>query len=170
MVINEERRTIMNIFYLHKDPMICAELHCDKHVCKMIIEYAQLLSTAHRLLDNNHNVYKIAHVNHPCTKWVRENKSNYKWLSMMWYFLCKEYTYRYGKTHLTEKKLIKELLSSPKNISDGQLTKPPQCMPDDVKTNCTISAYKNYYKKYKSYFAKWTNRLIPDFMGENNEK
>ena len=86
------------------------------------------------------------------------------------YFLCKEYTYRYGKTHLTEKKLIKELLSSPKNISDGQLTKPPQCMPDDVKTNCTISAYKNYYKKYKSYFAKWTNRLIPDFMGENNEK
>jgi len=41
----------MNIFYLHKDPDICASYHCDKHVLKMIIEYAQLLSTAHRMLD-----------------------------------------------------------------------------------------------------------------------
>ena len=41
----------MNIFYLHKDPVESAKLHCDKHVCKMIIEYAQMLSTAHRMLD-----------------------------------------------------------------------------------------------------------------------
>lgn len=41
----------MNIFTLHQDPFICAQQHCDKHVVKMILEYAQLLSTAHRLLD-----------------------------------------------------------------------------------------------------------------------
>jgi len=41
----------MNIFYLDKDPIKSAEMHCDKHVVKMIIEYAQLLSTAHRVLD-----------------------------------------------------------------------------------------------------------------------
>ena len=41
----------MNIFYLHKKPEISAQLHCDKHVVKMIIEYAQMLSTAHRMLD-----------------------------------------------------------------------------------------------------------------------
>ena len=41
----------MNIFYLSDDPQICAEQHCDKHVVKMCIEYAQLLSTAHRVLD-----------------------------------------------------------------------------------------------------------------------
>ena len=29
----------MNIFYLHNDPKICAELHVDKHVVKMIVEY-----------------------------------------------------------------------------------------------------------------------------------
>ena len=39
----------MNIFYLSDDPQICAEQHCDKHVVKMCIEYAQLLSTAHRV-------------------------------------------------------------------------------------------------------------------------
>jgi hypothetical protein len=41
----------MNIFYLDEDPKICAQYHCDKHVVKMIIEYAQLFSTAHRVLD-----------------------------------------------------------------------------------------------------------------------
>ena len=43
----------MNIFYLDKDPKTCAQYHCDKHVVKMILEYAQLLSTAHRVLDGN---------------------------------------------------------------------------------------------------------------------
>ena len=41
----------MNIFILHSDPEIAAKQHCDKHVCKMIVESAQMLSTAHRLLD-----------------------------------------------------------------------------------------------------------------------
>ena len=41
----------MNIFYLDENPKKCAKYHCDKHVVKMIIEYAQLLSTAHRLCD-----------------------------------------------------------------------------------------------------------------------
>ena len=43
----------MNLFYLHKNPKVSATLHCDKHVVKMIIEYAQMLSTAHRMLDGD---------------------------------------------------------------------------------------------------------------------
>ena len=38
----------MNIFHLHKDPKICAKYHCDKHVVKMILETAQMLSTAYQ--------------------------------------------------------------------------------------------------------------------------
>lgn len=41
----------MNIFALSRDPFVAASYHCDRHVVKMIIEYAQLLSTAHRVLD-----------------------------------------------------------------------------------------------------------------------
>lgn len=41
----------MNIFFLDKDPKICAQYHCDKHVVKMIVELAQLLSTVHRVYD-----------------------------------------------------------------------------------------------------------------------
>ena len=41
----------MNIFYLDSDPIICAKMHNDKHCVKMILESAQMLSTAHRELD-----------------------------------------------------------------------------------------------------------------------
>lgn len=41
----------MNIFYLSSDPVEAAQMHCDQHVRKMLIESAQMLSTAHRLLD-----------------------------------------------------------------------------------------------------------------------
>lgn len=41
----------MNIFFLDKDPVQCAQWMVDKHVVKMIVETAQLLSTTHRVLD-----------------------------------------------------------------------------------------------------------------------
>ena len=41
----------MNIFVLNKDPVLAAQEQCDKHVVKMIVESAQMLSTAHRMLD-----------------------------------------------------------------------------------------------------------------------
>jgi len=41
----------MNIFILDQDPITAAKLQCDKHVVKMIVESAQMLSTAHRMLD-----------------------------------------------------------------------------------------------------------------------
>ena len=53
---------IMNIFYLHKDPEISAKMHCDKHVVKMIIEYAQLMSTAHRILDGDEYTFRYGKI------------------------------------------------------------------------------------------------------------
>ena len=41
----------MNVFYLDHHTQRCASKYVDKHVVKMIVEYAQLLSTAHRVLD-----------------------------------------------------------------------------------------------------------------------
>lgn len=41
----------MNIFYLSEDPRQAAEWMVDKHVVKMILETAQILSTVHRVID-----------------------------------------------------------------------------------------------------------------------
>ena len=75
----------MNIFYLDEDPVLAAQMHCDKHVVKMILESAQLLSTAHLLIDGDEladerGLYKATHKNHPSSKWVRDSSENYEWL------------------------------------------------------------------------------------------
>jgi len=41
----------MNIFYVDKDPITAAQMMCDKHIVKMILESAQLLCTCHRVQD-----------------------------------------------------------------------------------------------------------------------
>ena len=177
----------MNIFYLHEDPVRSAQLHCDKHVVKMIIEYAQMLSTAHRMLDgtqyidqssgrrikrwrlDNSNMdgvlYKASHINHPSAIWVRENAIQYQYMYDMFVALCDEYTYRYGKIHSTERLLGKLLETLPKNIKDNGFVEPPQAMPDYCKVpGDSIKAYQMYYVNEKIGFAKWTKRDIPTWF------
>ena len=155
----------MNIFYLHINPSTCASMHCDKHVVKMILESAQMLSTAHRITDGNdyadeQGLYKTAHKNHPSTLWARQSKWNYMWLFDLFRFLCAEYTTRYGKYHASER-LLSALSKIPSNIDPlAKLTPVPQCMPEQYKMLNAMDAYRNYYKGEKSYFAKW-NRGTP---------
>jgi len=173
----------VNIFYLDRNPKIAAQMHCDKHVVKMVLEYAQILSTAHRVIDGHgaadrEGLYQIAHKNHPSTAWARSSRGNYNWLSDLWGYLGDEYTHRYGKVH---KAATKEWLHySPNNIPYKRFMAlhipPPQCMPDEYKCNPntasiddTISAYRAYYRGEKAHFAKWTNRSEPawfDMYGE----
>ena len=164
----------MNIFYLDRSPSIAAEMACDKHVVKMILESAQMLSTAHRVLDGDKyaekmGLYKLAHKNHPSTIWVRSSELNYRWLWEHYVALMDEYTYRYGKTHATSR-LRGALDKTPKNMPPIQLTDtftaPPQCMPDYCKGEDTVLAYQNYYILEKSGFAKWTKRETPVFFVE----
>jgi len=63
----------MNIFYLDHNPKTCAEQHCDKHVVKMIIEYAQLMSTAHRILDGK-EYYDLTANNRKIKRWLLPDK------------------------------------------------------------------------------------------------
>lgn len=172
----------MNIFYLDKDPKVCAQMHNDKHCIKMILEYAQLLSTAHRVLDGvvtqgtspsgrkrttyrlaDHReamLYSVTHINHPSAIWVRQSASNYRWLFELFCNLLDEYTYRYGKQHKCEG-LIGHLAMLPKNISTlYQFTEPTPAMPDDVKVSGnSIASYKNYYIKNKTHLASWSGKV-----------
>ena len=48
----------MNIFYVDKDPVKAAKMLLDKHVVKMILESAQMLCTAKRVLDGTEYMAK----------------------------------------------------------------------------------------------------------------
>ena len=181
----------MNIFILDSDPKKCAEMHCDKHVVKMIVESAQMLSTAHRMLDGELEkrpsksgkrqvkyyklsdpredlLYRAAHINHPCTVWTRESSANYKWHYHLFSCLCDEYNHRYNKVHRTDKLLRMVLSQLPINIPREPLTpfalamnNQPQCIDDKN----PIMSYKKFYKtKQSSFDMKWTKREIPDWL------
>ena len=151
----------MNIFYLDKNPQSAAAMHCDKHCVKMILEYAQMLSTAHRVLDGENvhpDLYKIAHKNHPSTIWTRSSKQHYQWLFRLFRKLNIEYGIRYGKIHKSWEKLNRYLEFVPKNIKDKGWVDPPQCMPDHCKKPDTVDAYRNYYLVEKASFATWKTK------------
>jgi len=160
----------MNIFYLSNDPKECAQQHLDKHVVKMILETAQLLSNAHHMLDGDQvikPIYKLTHKNHPSAIWVRASKEHYQWLWKLLYELCKEYTHRYGKIHKVEREgLLNVLYEAPANIpNNGWLSGPTPAMPDEYKVSDIIQSYRNYYNGAKASFAKWTNRPVPEWFG-----
>ncbi len=157
----------MNIFVLDYDPTIAAQYHCDKHVVKMILESAQLLCTAHHVLDSQKHkyLYKKTHVNHPCAKWVRQSMYNYDWVYSLFVALCKEYTHRYGKKHLCETKLLDVLAVPPSNIPTCLLTDYVCCMDDQYKiSKDPVENYQNYYKLSKAGILNYTNREKPDWI------
>jgi hypothetical protein len=176
----------MNIFYLDNDTKKCAEMHVDKHCVKMILEYAQLLSTAHRYLDGILTVglsesgrkrkqyilsdkreqvlYSATHINHPSAIWVRQSDKNYSWLFEMFQSLLEEYTYRYGKNHACEK-LVWTLEVRPNNIPRGHFTEPTPAMPDHYKVaGDSIKSYKNYYLGDKTRMFSWKKRETPSWI------
>ena len=158
----------MNIFFLDPDPDTCAQLHCDKHNVKMILEYAQLLSTAHHVIDGDDappGIYKVTHRNHPSAVWVRESIQHYRWLHKLLDACCLDYTRRYQRTHKVERSgLLFTLGPAPRNLDNHGWQDPPQCMPDEYKAPSAVSAYHSYYRGDKSRFAVWKLGNTPAFM------
>lgn len=159
----------MNIFYLSNNPDECATFHVNKHVVKMILESAQLLSNAHHMLDGDQvikPIYKLTHKNHPSAIWVRSSKAHYSWLWQLLKSLCKEYTHRYEKIHKVEREeLLYILKDPPKNIPDvGWLSDPTPAMPDQYKVDTALQSYRNYYMGDKRSFAVWKNRPQPTWF------
>jgi len=156
----------MNIFYLDKDPVKAAQLQYNKHVVKMILESAQMLCTAHHLLDpcNSDDIpYKVAHKNHPSTIWVRQSAPHYLWLYHHMIALGEEYTKRYGKEHLTITKCKDVLARYPGGIFNVGFSQPPQAMPNEFKRNCAIHAYWLYYVYDKSHICNIQKEKLYDY-------
>ena len=155
----------MNIFILDKEVEKCAEYHCDKHVIKMILESAQMLSAVVRL--NGHDIgYKLTHKNHPCTIWARESLSNYNWLVRLTRLLNYEYRYRYDKDINHKSYDLVKTLPIP-DLPDIGLTPFAQAMPDQYKNKNAVKAYRDYYINEKSSFLTWTKRKKPKWI--NND-
>ena len=177
----------MNIFYISTSPIQAAQWMVDKHVVKMILESAQLLSTAHRLLDGREMlgksatgrnvkrwvlddardgvIYQATHINHPSAVWARKSVENYNWLTEHFFALGDEYTYRYNKKHKCFGELSYMLQSPPKNLTEYDMTLMPSAMADEYKiSDDPLTNYRNYYKIGKARMHSWKNRQPPEWI------
>ena len=162
----------MNIFAVNSDPRIAALELPDKLIPKMIVESAQMLSTAHRVLDGDatadtKGLYQKAYENHPSCVWVREDAMNYWWLWMHALTLCEEYKWRFSvdgnlKSHKTVP-VIHALQELPVNIPKEKqgrhavLEDLPLCMPDQYKETGSrwygyaVDCYQKFVTQDKPY-------------------
>lgn len=134
----------------------------------MILEYAQILSTVCR--DSGIDAgYQATHRNNPCVIWAGESLDNWTYLRYLALEVCKEYSYRYnGRRHVSQS--VIESLPYPNIDSSKPISLPPQCMPNDVKDDDVVIAYRNYYIVYKQHIAKWTGRGAPNWFNFEGER
>jgi hypothetical protein len=159
----------------------------------MIVESAQMLSTAHRMLDgrmvkrpsksgktwvkyylhpNEHmetNLYKAVHFGHPCTVWTMESNMNYKWHYEHFKALLQEYTYRYNKVHKSSE-LLPILKKIPVNIpKTSNLTPFKLAMgsnPECMLEN-PVESYRAFYQtKQKRFKMVWSKRSVPNWFNQ----
>lgn len=150
----------MNIFYTHDNPHKAANEHCDVHQVKMILEYSQLLSTAHHKLGTTNRSALIAktHENHPSAVWVRQSVENYAWLYQCLMQLHKLYSDRTAKEHALLR-LRHKLKYPPELLECNGFTRPPKAMPDAFnRIDCVCTAYQHYLN---SKFNEWLRRDKP---------
>lgn len=158
----------MNLFFLHFNPVIAAQTQCDKHVVKMTLETAQILSTVctkYSLIDDL--FYKSTHSNHPVVLWTGESYSNFLWVVQHGLALSREYTRRYKKIHKSESVIRRvAMMMHLINFPSVEFTYPKLCMPDNCKIEDgnVVKSYRNFYIIEKRKFAKWKLGNTPYWM------
>lgn len=159
----------MNIFALDVDPESAAQFACDSHVCKMILESAQIMSTAHWLADCStaeslyglSAIYAPTHPSHPSVLWASQSLANWQWLREHALALSDERLWRFPLYNHHNSTAIAYHMPEPE-MPDRGLTrfavgfKSKLDPPDDP-----IKAYRNYYMTEKRHLAEWTRRGAP---------
>lgn len=159
----------MNIFILDRNPVIAAESQCDRHVVKMVLESAQLLSSAFppevprpKNVEEEPGPYRITHENHPCSAWTRQCQGNFDWLVEHGLALAHEYEHRYERKHAS--RVVIEWCDSnwrKAGLPPGAKTEFVQAMPAKYKHSDPVAAYRGYYLGEKAYFAAWNHGRTP---------
>jgi len=107
-------------------------------------------------------VYINCYENHPCTQWVRESLSNYRWLELLVKELEIERIYRGYNPHKSAE-LVKSWTSLPK-LKDIGLTPFARAIGEDISIENIVEAYKEYYRTAKSHLLQYTKRKPPEWL------
>lgn len=155
----------MNIFFLDEQPSKAAEYHCDKHVVKMILETAQIISTVYDLYGKHEEwMLKPCFQRHPCVIWAWRSRQNMIWLVSLGLELNSQYTERYHKEHSYLKLFLRFASTRHAFMPDLGLSLPALAMPEDCRMDggwdslvFAVRSYRKYYMTHKRHIANWKN-------------
>ena len=167
----------MNIFILDDNLKKSVEYHIDRHVVKMPLEAAQMISTViavdetlgyvPRALTKEETArirkdkdgwpfYKPTHVNHPCNIWARTSLDNFRYLVDyclelgIYEKMCRYPTGSPHKSSLIIQEFIEDRWPVHLSCHSG-MTPFAQAMPDEYKSDDAIEAYRTYYMIEKTH-------------------
>jgi hypothetical protein len=120
---------MVNFFYLDRDPVTCAKYYCNKHILKIPIEIAQILSKLHHEIKSGIDYCKI-YKNSSVVKntlgpycWIKESYDNYIWASKLGLALINEYKLRYNKDIHKSEVILQYLADNPPRLPKIEITK-----------------------------------------------
>jgi hypothetical protein len=186
---------LLNFFFLDRDPKKCARYHGDKHLNKMILEYAQIASTVFWKIAPSATaafpqtaVYKATHTKHPIIKWASssvahlgavielglalgEERSNRLVLARK---LGKKWAPQHSSVQILE--FLKHNLPPKEHFEQEDMwMDPPLCMPECLRNKGTdvVDCYRLYYSGHKVQLTKlkwepYTNN--PPFLESCKER
>lgn len=161
----------MNIFVLDDIPSECARFHNDRHVSKMILDCAQILSTAHIEIDGRDMassrvalIERPPHVNHPSARWARKTLGNYNWTAELMHSLIQQFKIRNGgRVHHYERIAAEYLNRQPIGIEQAPLTAFEYVGPVRHRMGSVVESYRRYYFEEKQDQAVWTTVGAPSW-------
>lgn len=165
----------MNIFVLDQSPELSAQYHCDQHIHKMILESAQMLSTAmHSWYPHvKPYIYKPAHLHHPCTEWVCASKPNAVWVYKL---MIELESIRLSLGHNEHNSMkIANIFRDNTDIYDGYTDPFIFAGPLQFKLRPDLTIYQKYQEYYRLKQILWhgtknqmsyTNRPVPSFINQ----
>lgn len=157
----------MNIFATDSNPELAARYLDDRRLPKMVVESAQILSSAlYNLGYWRSDLYRETHRHHPCVKWAQSSRGNFSWLVSHGLALGKEYKFRFGATR--DHRSVSVILNCSERFKD---------CPMDIlgmtsfanatslpKTGSVVQTYRRYMSEVKwASGATWRGRGMPDW-------
>lgn len=152
----------MNIFVVDLDPKKAARDLCDRHVVKMTLESAQILST----VSFRHGIpgpYLPTHEKAPIVQWAGDTWGNWNWLVEHGIALANEYERRYGKIHKSLSTIFwcADHGGRARLVSGAPMTPFVQVMPEKYQGPDAVEAYRRFYRAEKARFATWKSPASP---------
>lgn len=167
----------MNIFALAPTPQESARMHCDQHLHKMILESAQMVSTAFHARGFKLSwLYKPAYEKHPCNIWAASSNHNICWiLELAWELEVIRETLGCDPHSSSEViKYARDYMDSEFPYASSYLASPRIfCGPAFLKLQSKHSTEEKYQLYYQYKLKQWLdtrqpmsyrNRPLPDFL------